>query len=125
MCSLQLCSRLFVNLDVGVVMVFRVHSVVNSKNRDEWSFWLVSRLVGLFRWGFEASRLLIYSLAGQAIKQKGWNTFVGGILLLLVKLVGPSLVPEVKTDAPRGILWLLVSATHLSSITTLRWSKQG
>ena len=49
MCSLQLCSLLFVNLDVGVVMVFRVHSVVNSKNLDEWSFWLVSRLVGLFR----------------------------------------------------------------------------
>ena len=44
--------------------------------------------------------------------------------MLLLKLVLPFLAPEVKTDAPQGILWLLVSATHLSSITTLLWSKQ-
>ena len=123
--SLQLCGCLFVDLDIVVVTVFRVHSVVDSRNRDEWSFWLVSKLVGRFRWSCEASRLLIYSLAGQAIKQKGWNTFVGVLRLLFWSNLWCHTLPEVKIDAPRGILWLLVSATHLSSITTLLLIKTG
>ena len=75
--SFQLCAWLFVNLDILVVAHFCVHSVENFSKRDEWSFGLVLGLPGLFRWSCEASRLLIYSLAGQAIEQKGWNTFVG------------------------------------------------
>ena len=69
MCSLQMWAWFFVNLDIVVVTLFRVHSVEKFANRDEWSFGLVSSLPVLFRWSCEASRLLIYSLAGQANKQ--------------------------------------------------------